>query len=156
MGKGIALMFKEAFPENFEVYQDACKRKEVRLGNMFAFQRDDLYGPKWIINFPTIGHWKYPSKLVWIEDGLRDLKQFIEREKIKSIAIPPLPVNESSSYSTNASLALRLRRWLRQRLWRPYPRTRMIAMRAGSVSPRSFSPATRVELNSADRALAAW
>jgi len=94
MGKGIALMFKEAFPENFEAYADACKRKEVRLGNMFAFQRDDLYGPKWIINFPTKGHWKYPSKLVWIEDGLKDLKQFIERENIKSIAIPPLGSGE--------------------------------------------------------------
>jgi O-acetyl-ADP-ribose deacetylase (regulator of RNase III) len=90
MGKGIALMFKEAFPENFQSYDDACKRKEVRLGQMFVFQRDDLYGPKWIINFPTKGHWKYPSKIQWIEDGLKDLKQFIERERIKSIAIPPL------------------------------------------------------------------
>jgi O-acetyl-ADP-ribose deacetylase (regulator of RNase III) len=90
MGKGIALMFKEAFPENFEAYEEACKRKEVRLGKMFAFQRDDLYGPKWVINFPTKGHWRYPSKMEWIEAGLKDLRQFIEREKIKSVAIPPL------------------------------------------------------------------
>lgn len=90
MGKGIALMFKEAFPENFEAYEVACKNKEVRLGHMFVFQREDLYGPKWIVNFPTKAHWRYPSKLQWIEEGLQDLKKFIEREKIKSIAIPPL------------------------------------------------------------------
>jgi len=90
MGKGIALMFKEAFPENFDAYDVACKHKAVRLGQMFVFQRDDLYGPKWIINFPTKGHWRYPSKMQWIEEGLKDLKQVIEREKIKSIAIPPL------------------------------------------------------------------
>jgi O-acetyl-ADP-ribose deacetylase (regulator of RNase III) len=89
MGKGIALI-KEAFPENFKAYEDACKRKELRLGAIFAYQRDDLYGPKWIINFPTKGHWRYPSKIEWIEEGLKDLKRFIGREKIKSIAIPPL------------------------------------------------------------------
>src|ERR1700689_749959 len=75
MGKGIALMFKEAFPENFDAYDDACKHKAVRLGHMFVFQRDDLYGPKWIINFPTKGHWWFPSKMKWIEEGLNDLKQ---------------------------------------------------------------------------------
>ena len=90
MGKGIALMFKEAFPENFDAYDDACKDKTVRLGRMLVFERDDLYGPKWIINFPTKGHWRYPSKMEWIEEGLEDLKRVIEREKIKSIAIPPL------------------------------------------------------------------
>jgi O-acetyl-ADP-ribose deacetylase (regulator of RNase III) len=90
MGKGIALRFKEAFPENFKAYEDACKRKEARLGSMFAVRRDDLYGPKWIINFPTKGHWRYPSRIEWIEAGLKDLKRFIERERIESIAIPPL------------------------------------------------------------------
>jgi O-acetyl-ADP-ribose deacetylase (regulator of RNase III) len=90
MGKGIALMFKEAFPENFKAYDQACKRKEVRLGRMFVFKREDLYGPKWIVNFPTKGHWRYPSKIEWIEDGLADLKAFIKNEKVASIAIPPL------------------------------------------------------------------
>src|SRR5271167_400618 len=74
MGKGVALMFKEAFPENFAIYEEACKRKEVRLGHVLAVRRDDLYGPKWIINFPTKGHWRYPSKIEWIEDGLKDLR----------------------------------------------------------------------------------
>ena len=36
MGKGIALMFKEAFPENYKSYEAACKRGEVQLGEMFV------------------------------------------------------------------------------------------------------------------------
>jgi O-acetyl-ADP-ribose deacetylase (regulator of RNase III) len=52
MGKGIALMFKEAFPENFKAYEAACKKKEVKVGHMFVTEREAFIGPKWIINFP--------------------------------------------------------------------------------------------------------
>ena len=90
MGKGIALMFKEAFPENFLDYELACKEKRVQLGRMFVTERQNLLGPKWIVNFPTKGHWRYPSKLEWIKQGLIDLREFIVREDIKSIALPPL------------------------------------------------------------------
>ncbi len=90
MGKGIALMFKEAFPDNFRAYQAACKRGDVRIGKIFVHQRSELIGPKWIINFPTKDHWRNDSKIEWIVDGLRDLRDFIERENIRSIAIPPL------------------------------------------------------------------
>lgn len=90
MGKGVALMFKEAYPENFKAYEEACKQKEVRVGRMFVTERHALIGPKWIINFPTKEHWRGDSKMAWIESGLEDLKQVIADNKIKSIAIPPL------------------------------------------------------------------
>lgn len=47
-------------------------------------------GPKWIVNFPTKRHWRHPSKLEWIVEGLQDLKAFIQRKNVSSIAIPPL------------------------------------------------------------------
>ena len=90
MGKGIALMFKEAFPENFRAYDIACKRGEVQVGRMFVTHRSDLYGPTWIINFPTKRHWRHPSRLEWITDGLADLKETILDHGIRSIALPPL------------------------------------------------------------------
>ncbi len=90
MGKGVALMFKEAFPENFEAYERACALKEVRIGKMFVTEREKLFGPKWIINFPTKAHWRFPSKIEWIVEGLDDLKQVIAEKGIKSIALPPL------------------------------------------------------------------
>jgi O-acetyl-ADP-ribose deacetylase (regulator of RNase III) len=90
MGKGIALMFKEAFPENFNAYEAACRKKQVKVGHMFVTERQALIGPKWIINFPTKEHWRGNSKMAWIEDGLEDLKRVIAENKIRSIAIPPL------------------------------------------------------------------
>ncbi|MBC2779172.1 type II toxin-antitoxin system antitoxin DNA ADP-ribosyl glycohydrolase DarG [Parasphingopyxis marina] len=90
MGKGIALMFKENFPANFNAYAAACKAHEVEVGHMFVTERRELMGPKWIINFPTKKHWRHPSKLTWIDEGLLDLKRVIVEHEIRSIALPPL------------------------------------------------------------------
>ena len=90
MGKGIALMFKEAFPENFRAYEEACERKEVRIGHMFVTESSRLDGPRWIINFPSKKHWRQPSKLEWIKEGLEDLRRVVAEKGIRSIALPPL------------------------------------------------------------------
>lgn len=90
MGKGIALMFKEAFPENFRSYEAACKAGAVRIGSMYVTERRKMIGPKWIINFPTKEHWRQPSQMEWIDEGLQDLKHVIVEKNIRSVAIPPL------------------------------------------------------------------
>lgn len=90
MGKGIALMFKEKFPENYRAYARACAKNSVQIGRMFITQEDSHFEKKWIVNFPTKKHWQHPSQMQWVEDGLQDLRAFIERENIRSIAIPPL------------------------------------------------------------------
>jgi O-acetyl-ADP-ribose deacetylase (regulator of RNase III) len=90
MGKGIALQFKQAFPENFKAYAKDCKKGEVRLGKMHVFHTDSLFNPKFIINFPTKKHWKSKSKLKDIEHGLVDLVEVVKNNRIKSIAVPPL------------------------------------------------------------------
>ena len=87
MGKGIALQFKQAFPENYSAYEAACKRGEVQLGKMFVFHRNTLSNPRIIVNFPTKKHWRGKSKLKDIESGLRALLQFVQSEKIRSIAV---------------------------------------------------------------------
>jgi len=88
MGKGLALQFKKAFPENFTAYEKACRAREVVPGRMHVVQR--LASPRFIINFPTKRHWRHPSKLEYVRDGLCDLTRQVERLGIKSIAIPPL------------------------------------------------------------------
>lgn len=90
MGKGIALMFKERFPENFQAYAAACKAGEVRLGEMFVTENDELLRPRWIINFPTKDHWRSNTRLEWIEQGMDSLVRVIEERRIGSIAVPPL------------------------------------------------------------------
>jgi O-acetyl-ADP-ribose deacetylase (regulator of RNase III) len=90
MGKGIALQFKQAYPANFRAYEAACRRGEVRLGSMFTYETGLLDGPRYIINFPTKGHWRARSKLSDIKVGLADLREVIHDRDIRSIAIPPL------------------------------------------------------------------
>lgn len=90
MGKGIALMFKQAFPANFRAYEDACTRKQVKIGHMFVIENRAFEGPRWIINFPTKKHWRQPSKLEWITEGLQDLRRVIQEQEIRSVALPPL------------------------------------------------------------------
>lgn len=90
MGKGIALQFKERFPQNFKAYKDACKNGLVKTGKMFVFTEADLQGQKIIVNFPTKEEWYKKSQYNWIEEGLKDLANVIDQMKIKSISIPPL------------------------------------------------------------------
>lgn len=90
MGKGIALMFKERFPENFRIYEAACKTKAFDIGSMLVTTQDRLGEARWIINFPTKRHWRNPSKMEWVEDGLRDLRRVLIENGITSVALPPL------------------------------------------------------------------
>ena len=89
-GRGIALQFRKAFPENFKVYEAACKRGEVRPGHMFVFETGRLTNPRYVINFPTKRHWRGRSRLEDIELGLEDLVREVRQRAIRSIALPPL------------------------------------------------------------------
>ncbi|HUQ48074.1 MAG TPA: macro domain-containing protein [Gemmatimonadaceae bacterium] len=91
MGKGIALMFKEAFPANYREYEAACKRGDIRTGEMFVTERPLILGaPRWIVNFPTKQHWRGKARIEWIKDGLEDLRQIVVEKGIHSLALPPL------------------------------------------------------------------
>ena len=90
MGRGIALQFKNEFPENFKAYAAACKHEKVRPGHMFVFETGGLTNPRLIINFPTKRHWRGKSRMNDIESGLEALIYVIDKWNIQSIAIPPL------------------------------------------------------------------
>ena len=90
MGRGIALQFKNAFPENFKAYEAACKCEAVQPGRMFVYETGQLTPPRFIVNFPTKRHWRGKSRIEDIESGLADLVKVICDKGIRSIAIPPL------------------------------------------------------------------
>lgn len=92
MGKGIALQFKRAFPENYKAYRKACEQGEVQLGKMFVWNAGSLLDtePNFIVNFPTKKHWRSRSRITDIEEGLDDLVRVINELNIKSVAVPPL------------------------------------------------------------------
>lgn len=90
MGRGIALQFKNRFPENFKAYAVACKKQQVQPGHMFVFETRTLSLPHYIVNFPTKRHWRGKSRMEDIISGMEDLAKFIQERKITSIAVPPL------------------------------------------------------------------
>lgn len=87
MGKGLALQFKRAFPENFRAYVQACADDRVRPGKIFATSID---GDRWILNFPTKRHWRQPSRLEDVRAGLDDLVRILVELEVASVAVPPL------------------------------------------------------------------
>lgn len=90
MGKGIALQFKRAFPSMFREYARAARAGELQLGRMHVWATGQMSGPRFIINFPTKGHWKSGSRLEDIERGLDDLVRVVRAQDIRSLAVPPL------------------------------------------------------------------
>lgn len=86
MGRGLALEFKMRFPTMYEQYRAACKRGALRPGMLLLF-RDST---SWILNFPTKDHWKYPSKIEYLEVGLRKFAESYQEKGITSIAFPKL------------------------------------------------------------------
>jgi len=90
MGKGIALQFKKAFPENFKAYARACRAGEVQAGRMFVFSTGSMINPRYIINFPTKRKWRAKSRIEDIEAGLKTMVEEIHDRGITTIAVPPL------------------------------------------------------------------
>ena len=90
MGKGIALHFKKAFPENFKAYEAACRHREIQPGRMFVFETGHIFNPRYIINFPTKRHWRDRSHYEDVVVGSKALVAEVRNRNIRSIAIPPL------------------------------------------------------------------
>ena len=99
MGKGLALQFKQRYPEMFDEYKLACKRKQIYIGgDLWVWDYVDLYKPRKILCFATKEDWWRPSKLVWIERGLKMFVYAYEGLGISSIAFPKLGCNNGELY----------------------------------------------------------
>jgi O-acetyl-ADP-ribose deacetylase (regulator of RNase III) len=90
MGRGIALQFKEVYPENFRAYASACRRGEVVPGRMFITERGARDLPRYLINFPTKRHWRDASRMEDLETGLSALAADLQRLGVESVALPAL------------------------------------------------------------------
>ncbi len=89
MGKGLALEFKFRFYNMFIEYKKLCEEGKLKPGKLHFWTKSKPY----IINFPTKYHWKFPSKIPYIEDGLKDFSNMYIKYNIKSVAFPELGTN---------------------------------------------------------------
>lgn len=87
MGAGLALQFKNRFPDNYRVYRNWCQSGDATIGKLCFYKTNNN---QIIINFPTKDHWRYKSKYEYIEKGLITLQKYVNNIYVKSIAIPPL------------------------------------------------------------------
>lgn len=86
MGKGLALVFKQKYPKNFEFYKQHCLNNQFQIGKILTYKENDIF----IFNFPTKKHWRDPSQISYIKEGLISLKEEILYNQIRSINIPAL------------------------------------------------------------------
>ncbi len=137
MGKGIALQFKRAYPANYKAYRAACARDEVRLGRMFVVDSGALGLRRYVINFPTKGHWRSAARIEDIEAGLEDLVRVVRELGVGSIASPALGCG-------NGGLAWAEVRPLIERACARIPDVRAVVFApAGAPAPASMPNATR-------------
>lgn len=87
MGAGLALEFKLRYPQMYEDYRQKCQQKQVKTGALSTYKTEDNL---LIINFPTKFNWRYPSKMEWLEEGLKYFTQHYQSWGIKSVAFPKL------------------------------------------------------------------
>ncbi|MBD5131438.1 MAG: macro domain-containing protein [Clostridiales bacterium] len=86
MGKGLALEFKQRYPNMFETYKRICEKHQFSIGRLMLVYEPD----HWILLFPTKQNWRYPSKLEYIESGLIKFTRTYVEKNISSIAFPRL------------------------------------------------------------------
>ena len=91
MGKGIALVFKLRYPQMFDIYKSHCRSKLIGIGKLWLYKGEE--NDPWVLNFPTKFHWKYPSKIEYIEQGLEKFVATYREKGITSIAFPMLGTN---------------------------------------------------------------
>ena len=88
MGKGIALVFNLRYPKMFDEYAGLCKKHMISPGKLWIYKGEPE--APWVLNFPTKFHWKYPSKIEYIESGLQKFVDTYKEKGITSIAFPML------------------------------------------------------------------
>lgn len=86
MGKGLAHAYREKYPAMFKVYKELCDKKQFSVGQLWLWRGTH----QWVLNFPTKQHWRYPSKMEYIESGLIKFVNNYESRGIREISFPRL------------------------------------------------------------------
>lgn len=86
MGKGIALQFRDKFPEMYVEYKKMCKEGRFVLGDIYAYN----YGIGTIFNLATQVTWRTKADIKAIEDALVKMLNYADENRIHEIALPKI------------------------------------------------------------------
>lgn len=87
MGKGIAVGFKERYPQMYKLYQSFCKAGAVP-GEVFPYYDRDT--DVVIYNLMTQRHWTTPATLEAIEDSIATMMTMLQDIRIKKVGMPKI------------------------------------------------------------------
>ena len=76
MGGGLALAFKKKFPKHFETYKNMCQNGEIKVGELYVIDGDEKHK---VLLFPTKIHWRNPSLMEYVVDGMKYLAENYEK-----------------------------------------------------------------------------
>ena len=86
MGKGIAVQFKQKFPQMYKQYKLLCDKGEFNLGDVFAYN----YGNGYVYNLGTQASWRTKATLTAIEKSLEKMLDAAALHGITKIALPKI------------------------------------------------------------------
>ena len=85
MGKGIAAVFKQLYPEMYQRYRRLCQEGKLDMGMLYVYRTNRI-----IVNFPTKKHWRERSRVEYIEAGLEKFVIHYGDYGISSVSFPQL------------------------------------------------------------------
>lgn len=103
MGAGIALECRLRYPKMFEQYAALCADKKLDVGQLWIYRAPT----RWVLNFPTKRHWRYPSRPEYLQLGLQKFMSTYQARGITSVAFPLLGA-QNGGLSADESLSLML------------------------------------------------
>lgn len=87
MGAGLAKVFKEQYPKNYEYHRKMCLTGRIKETAVTTYKEKG----KIIFNLPTKFNWQdKQSDLILVQLGLVKLREYILANYIASVAIPAL------------------------------------------------------------------
>ncbi|MDO4319957.1 MAG: macro domain-containing protein [Bacteroidales bacterium] len=86
MGKGIAVSFRDKYPEMYLEYKQLCKKNMFRPGDVFDYNYADGH----IYNLGTQLTWRTPAKIEYIENALIQMLELASRDNVTAIALPAI------------------------------------------------------------------
>ena len=84
MGKGIAVAFRQRWPEMFEAYKVRCREGRFELGNVFHWRQDGVH----VFNLGTQKTWRTRAELSAIDKSVAEMIRLAGEAQIDRIALP--------------------------------------------------------------------
>ncbi len=84
MGKGIAVVFRQRWPNMYQEYQKRCVNHQFQLGEVFHWQENGCH----IFNLGTQKHWRSQADINAIQQAMTTMLTIAEQQNITAIALP--------------------------------------------------------------------